>query len=130
MCKINMLGYTVEIDYGKHVRERLESRFDDMDCGYLDYRIEELFCEESVADYLMNEVRVGEDAVLIDEDSGITFALAVGTDLIYIKTVFNAFEPTPFLVRDREPVMRFAKSLGFRAERFERKRRSGEYAEV
>ena len=28
MCRVNMQGYLMEIDYGMHVRQRLEVRFD------------------------------------------------------------------------------------------------------
>ena len=59
MCRVNMQGYLMEIDYGMHVRQRLEVRFDGIDCSYLDYRIEVLFGDPEVADYLLNEVRIG-----------------------------------------------------------------------
>ena len=72
MCKVNMLGYPINVAYGAHVKQRLRSRFDDMDIAYLEYRIEEVFSDEAVADHLMNEVKIGEDVILIDEDSGIT----------------------------------------------------------
>ncbi len=127
MQKVNMLGYIIEVDYGKHVRQRLESRFDDMNCEYLNYRIDVLFSDEAVADYLLNEVKIGEDVILVDEDSGITFALAVGTTEIYIKTVYNAYEHTRLLTGDKQQILRYAEKLGFRTERFERKRR-GVYA--
>ena len=68
MCRVNMQGYLMEIDYGMHVRQRLEVRFDGIDCSYLDYRIEVLFGDPEVADYLLNEVRIGEDVVLVDEE--------------------------------------------------------------
>ena len=67
MCRVNMQGYLMEIDYGMHVRQRLEVRFDGIDCSYLDYRIEVLFGDPEVADYLLNEVRIGEDVVLVDD---------------------------------------------------------------
>ena len=102
MCKVNMLGYPINVDYGAHVKQRLRSRFDDMDIAYLEYRIEEVFSDEAVADHLMNEVKIGEDVILIDEDSGITFAVNVGTDTLYI--------------------MKYAEKSGFRSGRFERKR--------
>ncbi len=127
MQKINMLGYLIEVDYGSHVRQRLESRFDGLSCDYLNYRIEVLFGEEAVADYLLNEVKIGEEVILVDEDSGITFALAVGTESIYIKTVYNAYDRTRLLAGDKQQILRYAEKLGFRTERFERKRR-GVYA--
>ena len=124
MCRVNMQGYLMEIDYGMHVRQRLEVRFDGIDCNYLDYRIEVLFGDPEVADYLLNEVRIGEDVVLVDEDSGITFAIAVYTDSIYIKTVYNAYDQGAFRVAEKQQILRYAEKMGFRTERFEKKRRS------
>ena len=124
MCRVNMQGYLMEIDYGMHVRQRLEVRFDGIDCSYLDYRIEVLFGDPEVADYLLNEVRIGEDVVLVDEDSGITFAIAVYTDPIYIKTVYNAYGQAAFRVGEKQQILRYAEKMGFRTERFEKKRRS------
>ena len=114
----------MEIDYGMHVRQRLEVRFDGIDCSYLDYRIEVLFGDPEVADYLLNEVRIGEDVVLVDEDSGITFAIAVYTDSIYIKTVYNAYDQGALRVGEKQQILRYAEKMGFRTERFEKKRRS------
>lgn len=124
MCRVNMQGYLMEIDYGMHVRQRLEVRFDGIDCSYLDYRIEVLFGDPEVADYPLNEVRIGEDVVLVDEDSGITFAIAVYTDSIYIKTVYNAYGQGAFRVGEKQQILRYAEKMGFRTERFEKKRRS------
>ena len=124
MCRVNMQGYLMEIDYGMHVRQRLEVRFDGIDCSYLDYRIEVLYGDPEVADYLLNEVRIGEDVVLVDEDSGITFAIAVYTDSIYIKTVYNAYGQGAFRVGEKQQILRYAEKMGFRTERFEKKRRS------
>lgn len=124
MCRVNMQGYLMEIDYGMHVRQRLEVRFDGIDCSYLDYRIEVLFGDPEVADYLLNEVRIGEDVVLVDEDSGITFAIAVYADSFYIKTVYNAYGQGALRVREKQQILRYAEKMGFRTERFEKKRRS------
>lgn len=124
MCRVNMQGYLMEIDYGMHVRQRLEVRFDGIDCNYLDYRIEVLFGDPEVADYLLNEVRIGEDVVLVDEDSGITFAIAVYADSFYIKTVYNAYDQGSLRVREKQQILRYAEKMGFRTERFEKKRRS------
>lgn len=122
MCKVNMLGYPIEIDYGSHVKQRLYSRFDNVDIAFLEYRIEVLFSDEAVAEHLINEVRIGEDVILIDEDSGITFAANIGAETIYIMTVYNAFEYSGFRCGDQQQVLRFAKKDGFSAKRFERKR--------
>lgn len=122
MCKVNMLGYPIEIDYGSHVKQRLYSRFDNVDIAFLEYRIEVLFSDEAVAEHLINEVRIGEDVILIDEDSGITFAANIGAETIYIMTVYNAFEYSGFRCGDQQQVLRFAKKNGFSAKRFERKR--------
>lgn len=122
MCKVNMLGYPIEIDYGSHVKQRLYSRFDNVDIAFLEYRIEVLFSDEAVAEHLINEVRIGEDVILIDEDSGITFAANVGAEAIYIMTVYNSFEYSGFRCGDQQQVLKFAKKNGFSAKRFERKR--------
>ena len=85
MCRVNMQGYLMEIDYGMHVRQRLEVRFDGIDCSYLDYRIEVLFGDPEVADYLLNEVRIGEDVVLVDEDKEtVTELLLVDDDTMLV----------------------------------------------
>lgn len=122
MCKVNMLGYPIEIDYGSHVKQRLYSRFDNVDIAFLEYRIEVLFSDEAVAEHLINEVRIGEDVILIDEDSGITFAANIGAETIYIMTVYNAFEYSGFRCGDQQQVLRFAKKNEFSVKRFERKR--------
>lgn len=123
MCKsVNMLGYRMDVDYGSHVKNRLRDRFDGLDISFLEYRIETLFEEEAVADYLLNEVRIGEEVVLVDEDSGITFAVAVGVDQFYIKTVYNAYGYSRLRCGDNQQVLKFAEKEGFRSERFERKR--------
>ena len=49
MCKVNMLGYQIEVDYGAHVKERLRSRFDDVDIAFLEYRIEAVFSDSELA---------------------------------------------------------------------------------
>ena len=123
MCRVNMQGYLMEIDYGMHVRQRLEVRFDGIDCSYLDYRIEVLFGDPEVADYLLNEVRIGEDVVLVDEDSGITFAIAVYTDSIHQDGV-QRLRPGCSPVGEKQQILRYAEKMGFRTERFEKKRRS------
>ena len=102
MCRVNMQGYLMEIDYGMHVRQRLEVRFDGIDCSYLDYRIEVLFGDPEVADYLLNEVRIGEDVVL----------------------VYNAYGQAAFRVGEKQQILRYAEKMGFRTERFEKKRRN------
>ncbi len=87
-----MQEYQIEVDYGYHVLERLYTRFPDYDVGLFDYTLCSVISDPAVADYLINEVRVGEDVVLIDENSGISFALNIGTDCIYVKTIFNTYD--------------------------------------
>ena len=64
------------------------------------------------------------DLFEVDEDSGITFAIAVYTDSIYIKTVYNAYGQGAFRVGEKQQILRYAEKMGFRTERFEKKRRS------
>ncbi|HBT65612.1 MAG TPA: hypothetical protein DEB10_13230 [Ruminococcaceae bacterium] len=120
--KIKMQDYVIDIDYGVHVLNRLHSRFDGLDINYLDYIFECIFADNSVADYLINEVKVGEDIVVIDEDSGISFAANVGLDSIYVKTLYNAYEGN-LLIGEMQKVLRYAKNRGLQIEIFEKKRR-------
>jgi len=66
-------------------------------------------------------VRIGEEVVVIDEDSGISFALNVGTDCFFVKTLFNAYEGN-LLIGEMQKVLRLAKARGLRIEEFTRKR--------
>lgn len=116
-----MQDYCIEVDYGAHVLNRLRTRFD-MESAWLDYILESIFTDENVADYLINDVRIGEDVIVIDEDSGVSFALNVGTDCFYVKTVFNAHDDS-MRIGDMQKVLRFARELGLRVEKFQRKRR-------
>ncbi len=109
--------YDIEVDYGRHVISRLMARFDGIDSDYLDYIFEMIFTDESVSDYLINDVRIGEDVVVIDEDSGISFAVNIGRDLFYIKTVYNAYDGN-LRIGNMEKVLRFAKGNGLRVNVF------------
>lgn len=123
---IRMGEYQIEVSYGYHVRERLMARFTDMDIPYFNFILSNIFSDPAVADYLINEVRVGEDVVIVDEDSGVAIAANVGTDCIYLKTIFNAYEGN-MLVGEMQKVVRYAKETGVRMEAFV-KRRKESYA--
>ena len=116
-----MQDYCIDVDYGTHVLNRLRTRFD-MESAWLDYILESIFTDENVADYLINDVRIGEDVIVIDEDSGVSLALNVGMDCFYVKTVFNAYDDS-MRIGDMQKVLRFARELGLRVEEFQRKRR-------
>lgn len=123
---IRMGEYQIEVSYGYHVRERLMARFTDIDIPYFNFILSNIFSDPAVADYLINEVRVGEDVVIVDEDSGVAIAANVGTDCIYLKTIFNAYEGNMF-VGEMQKVVRYAKKTGARMEAFV-KRRKERYA--
>ena len=115
--KVKMGSYDIEVDYGMHVIDRLCRRFYGMDTAYLNYVFECLFADTSVADFLINEVRIGEDVVVIDEDSGISLAVNVGIDSMYVKTIYNAYEGN-LLIGEMQKVLRYAKAKGLRTEIF------------
>ena len=123
---IRMGEYQIEVSYGYHVRERLMARFTDIDIPYFNFILSNIFSDPAVADYLINEVRVGEDVVIVDEDSGVAIAANVGTECIYLKTIFNAYEGN-MLVGEMQKVVRYAKETGARMESFV-KRRKESYA--
>ncbi len=116
-----MQDYEISVDYGSHVVQRLRSRFYDLNTTYLDFVFEYIFTDENVADYLLNDVRIGEDVVVIDEDSGISFAVNIGAECFYVKTLFNAYDGN-LLIGDMQKVLRFAKQAGLRIEHFRRQR--------
>lgn len=118
--------YEISVDYGSHVIYRMKTRFYDLNPAELDFVFENIFTDEKVADFLINDVRIGEDVVVIDEDSGISFAVNIGIDCFYVKTLFNGFDGK-LLIGDMQMVLRFAKSAGVRIEQF-RRQRSGSYA--
>ena len=124
--RFKLQDYSIEIDYGVHVIERLYTRFSNQDTAYLDYVIETVFTNEKVSDYLINDVRIGDDVVVIDEDSGVSLAVNIGLDCFYVKTVFNAYEGN-LLIGDMQTVLRYAREIGLRIEQFQR-RRSEVYA--
>ena len=66
-------------------------------------------------------MRIGEEVVVIDEDSGISFALNVGTDCFFVKTLFNAYEGN-LLIGEKQKVLRLAKARGLCIEQFTRQR--------
>lgn len=115
--KIKMQDYCIDVDYGGHVVDRLRTRFDNIGTCYLDFILENIFSDEKVADFLINDVRVGEDVVVIDEDSGISFAMNIGTECFFVKTIFNAYEGK-LLIGEMQKVLRYAKSAGLRVEVF------------
>ncbi len=116
-----MQDYEISVDYGSHVVQRLYSRFCGLNTGYLDFVFESIFTDENVADYLLNDVRIGEDVVVIDEDSGISFAVNIGTECFYVKTLFNVIDGN-LLIGDMQKVLRFARSAGLRIEEFKRQK--------
>lgn len=123
---VRMGEYQIEISYGYHVRERLMLRFADIDISYFNFILANIFSDPAVADYLINEVRVGEDVVIVDEDSGVAIAANIGTECIYLKTIFNVYEGN-LLVGEMQKVVRYAKEKGANMEAFV-KRRKENYA--
>lgn len=121
--KVKMIDYDMDVNYGAHVIERLCSRFYGIDTAYLNYIFECLFADESIADFIINEVKIGEDVVVIDEDSGVSLAVSVGIDNIYVKTIYNAYEGN-LLIGEMQKVLRYAKSKGLRTEVFHKQGRS------
>lgn len=124
--RFQMQDYCIDVDYGMHVVNRFRTRFDDLETSFLDSIFSTIFSDERVADYLINDVRIGEDVVMIDEDSGISFAVNIGKDCFYIKTVYNAYDGN-LLIGDMQKVLRYAREVGLRVEEF-RKRRAACYA--
>ena len=119
--RFKMQDYSIDVDYGIHVIRRLNARFDGLSTAFLDFILETILTNEEVADYLINNVRIGEDVVVIDEDSGVSFAMNIGLDCFYVKTVYNTDEDNMF-VGDMQKVLHFARKDSLRIEEFQRRR--------
>lgn len=116
---IRMGDYQIEVGYGYHVEQRISARFIDLDFSYFNYVLSNIFSDPQVADYLINEVKVGEDVIVVDEDTGFTIAANIGIESIFIKTIYNLYEGT-MRIRENQPVLRYGKRNGFRTEIFTR----------
>lgn len=116
---IRMGDYQIEVGYGYHVEQRISARFLDLDFSYFNYVLSNIFSDPQVADYLINEVKVGEDVIVVDEDTGFTIAVNIGIESIFIKTIYNLYEGT-MRIRENQPVLRYGKRNGFRTEIFTR----------
>lgn len=116
---IRMGDYQIEVGYGYHVEQRISARFLDLDFSYFNYVLSNIFSDPQVSDYLINEVKVGEDVIVVDEDTGFTIAANIGIESIFIKTIYNLYEGT-MRIRENQPVLRYGKRNGFRTEIFTR----------
>lgn len=84
---IKMDGQDMELTLTRHAHDRIMQRsFLNPDDEF--FQLAFLLERDDVADYLLNDVRVGEDCVIIDEDNGVSYALNMGTDSVEVKTVF------------------------------------------
>ncbi len=119
--RFKMQDYSIDVDYGIHVIRRLNARFEGLGTAFLDFVLETILTNEEVADYLINDVRIGEDVVVIDEDSGVSFAMNIGLDCFYVKTVYNTDKDNMF-VGEMQKVLHFARKASLRIEEFQRRR--------
>lgn len=119
--RFKMQDFSIDVDYGIHVIRRLNTRFDGLSTAFLDFILETILTNKEVADYLINSVRIGEDVVVIDEDSGVSFAVNIGLDCFYVKTVYNTDDGNMF-VGDMQKVLHFARKASLRIEEFQRRR--------
>lgn len=90
---IKMAGYDMEpqrmtVVMSRHARERVLERHDSESPDTALIRIALLLERKDIADYVLNEVRIGDCAVILDEDSNCAYSIATGEDAIYIKTVY------------------------------------------
>ena len=125
--RFKMLDYEISVDYGPHVINRLFARFYDLDTEYLDYILSTIFSNQTVSDFLINDVKIGEDVVVIDEESGLSMAVNIGTELFFVKTIYNAYEGN-LLIAERQEVLRVGKSGELKVEKFRLKEKVGKEA--
>lgn len=122
--RFKMQDYEISVDYGPHVINRLFARFYDLDTEYLDYIFSTIFSNQTVSNFLINDVKIGEDVVVIDEESGLSMAVNIGTELFFVKTIYNAYEGN-LLIAERQEVLRIGKSGELKVEKFRLKEKVG-----
>ncbi len=102
--EINMCGQKMEYTLSRHAFQRIGLRTvlspDDVF-----FRLALLLEREDVADYLLNEVKLGEDAVIIDEDNGVTSVLSMGLDHVAVKTVVCKEKTTFWTAMDQFTIL-------------------------
>ena len=52
------------------------------------FQLANLLERSDVANYLLNDVRVGESAIIIDEDNGVSYSVGMGVDFVDCEAVF------------------------------------------
>ena len=125
--RFKMMDYEISVDYGPPVINRLFARFYDLDTEYLDYIFSTIFSNQTVSDFLINDVKIGEDVVVIDEESGLSMAVNIGTELFFVKTIYNAYEGN-LLIAEKQEVLRIGKSGELKVEKFRLKEKVGKEA--
>jgi hypothetical protein len=102
--EINMCGQKMEYSISGHAIQRVGMRtFLDSDDMFFSLAL--LLEREEVADYLLNEVKVGDDAVIIDEDSGVTSVVAMGLNHVAVKTVVCKEKTTFWTAMDQFTIL-------------------------
>lgn len=84
--KISMCGQKMEYSLSRHAFQRIGER-SRVSSDEVFFQLAFLLEREDVGDYLLNEVRVGEEAVIIDEDNGTSYVIAMGADTVDVVTV-------------------------------------------
>lgn len=84
------MGERFEVFSMAHFQRRAKERFGQDGLAYVLFNFANLCENESIADYLLNSVAIGEKAVLADVDNGITYALRMSLNEITLITVFDS----------------------------------------
>ncbi len=85
--KAHLNGYPMAITMSSHAYKRSQQRIKS-DANDVLQRIALLLENPEVAEYVMLDVKIGEDCVILDADTGSSYVLAVQETEIVVKTVY------------------------------------------
>ncbi|MDR2933205.1 MAG: hypothetical protein LBV27_08880 [Oscillospiraceae bacterium] len=100
---IRVGGYDMTLTPCRRFINSCKAKIDD-DIPYVMFVLESMLEREDVADRLMNEVRIGSSAIVVDEVNGFTYFLQMDIEDLYIMDIHNhSYEPLE--PRPNQPVM-------------------------
>lgn len=97
MLVATMLGEKIKVELSRHCMKRVKERTDYTTTSVL-YGIVALLEREDVAEYILLEVPIGEEIVILDKSMSYSFVIVIGTNEIIVKTLFcNSKNSNPYV---------------------------------
>ena len=87
MTNATMLGEKMQVELSRHCIKRIRERTDYTAEDVL-YRTIQLLERTDIAEYILLEIPIGDEIVILDKEAGYSIALVVEQNDIIIKTIF------------------------------------------